>query len=112
MVWRVLCFGDDFPFPSPTVAGNAAKRDCTVGALEQRAVVERELPAAAAGDGVDGRLVFCVDGGDGDAAPAGGPAAVQQVCVHRQCTVYRIPVSINYGFGQIRILPVQDTDTN
>jgi hypothetical protein len=42
-------------------------------------VVGRELPAAAAGDGFDGYLVFFVDGGDCVA----GPAAVQQVCVLR-----------------------------
>ncbi len=47
MVWRVLCFSDDFLFPSPTVAGNAAKRDCTMGAMEQRAAatLERGAPA-------------------------------------------------------------------
>ncbi len=37
----------------------------------------RELSAAAAGDGVDGRLVVRVDGGD----CVGPPSAVQQVCV-------------------------------
>ncbi len=39
----------------------------------------RELLAAATGDDIDGRLVFCVDSGNG----AAGPAAVQQVCVLR-----------------------------
>ncbi len=39
----------------------------------------RELPTAAAGDDLDGRLVVCVDGGD----CVGPPSAVQQVCVLR-----------------------------
>jgi hypothetical protein len=47
MVWRILCFGDGFPFPSPTMAGNAARRERTVGAMEQRAAtnLERGPPA-------------------------------------------------------------------
>jgi hypothetical protein len=42
MVWQILCFGDGLPFPSPTMAGNEASRDCTVGAMEQRAAANLE----------------------------------------------------------------------
>ncbi len=48
MVWRILCFGNGFTFPSPTMAGNEASRERTVGAMEQREAVnlERGPPAA------------------------------------------------------------------
>jgi hypothetical protein len=46
MVWRILCFGDGLPFPSPTMAGNEASRDRTDGDMEQRAAAnfERGVP--------------------------------------------------------------------
>ncbi len=48
MVWRILCFGDGLPFPSPTTVGNEANRDRTDGVMEQRAAanLERSVPAA------------------------------------------------------------------
>ncbi len=51
MVCRILCFGDGFPFPSPTIAGNEANRDHNDGAMEQRAAanLERSVPAAVDG---------------------------------------------------------------
>jgi hypothetical protein len=51
MVWRILCFGDDFPFPSPMMVGNEASRDRTDGAMEQRAAanLERSVPAVVDG---------------------------------------------------------------
>jgi hypothetical protein len=51
MVWQILCFGDGFPFPSLTMAGNEANRDRTDGAMEQRAAanLERSVPAAVDG---------------------------------------------------------------
>jgi hypothetical protein len=60
MVWQILCFGDSFPFPSPTVAGNEASRDHTVGAMEQRAAtnLERGPPGAAVFDLESGFRVF------------------------------------------------------
>jgi hypothetical protein len=51
MVWRILCFGDGFPFPSQMMAGNDANMDRTDGAMEQRvaANLERSVPAAVDG---------------------------------------------------------------
>jgi hypothetical protein len=34
IVWRILCFGDDFPFQSPTMAGKEANKERTVCAME------------------------------------------------------------------------------
>jgi hypothetical protein len=42
MVWRILCFGDGLPFPSPTMVGNKASRDRTDGVMEQRAAANLE----------------------------------------------------------------------
>ena len=53
MVWRILCFGDSFPFPSPTMAGNEANRDRTDGAMEQRAAANLECSVPAAVDGLE-----------------------------------------------------------
>ncbi len=53
MVWRILCFGDGFPFPSPMMAGNEANRDCTDGAMEQRAAVNLERSVPAVVDGLE-----------------------------------------------------------
>jgi hypothetical protein len=46
MVWRILCFDDGLPFPSPTMAGDKANRGRTDGAMEQRAAanLERSVP--------------------------------------------------------------------
>jgi hypothetical protein len=51
IVWQILCFGNGFPFPSPTMAGNEANRDRADGAMEQRAAANLEcrVPVAVVG---------------------------------------------------------------
>ncbi len=57
-------------------------------------VLRRKILAVTAGQGVDGHLIFPVDGGDG----AAGPAVVYQVCIFsHECKVFEICFAIRWS---------------